>query len=102
MARPANIPAVDSGVPKRLPGFPKTATAAIRSARPGGSGGADPMLPIRCPTGATPASMDTTEAPWENPPRTSRVLAQLAAIQAIWPVASSAPVAVVRKLMLAG
>ena len=79
MARPAKIPADDSGDPKRVLGFPNTATAAIRPARSGASGGADPREPIRCPTGGTPASMETTAAPWENPPRANRVFGQLAA-----------------------
>ncbi|CAG7279700.1 hypothetical protein PICSAR136_03263 [Mycobacterium avium subsp. paratuberculosis] len=98
MARPANAPVVDRGVLKRLPGLPNTATAAILLARPGSSGGADPKLPIRCPTGGTPASIETAAAPCENPPSTSRVDGHRSTISAMWSRASLAPSAVVRKL----
>jgi len=59
MARPANSPVVDSGVLKRLPGLPNTATALILPARPGSSAGAEPNSPTVLPSGGTPASTDT-------------------------------------------
>ncbi|WP_369827257.1 cutinase family protein, partial [Mycobacterium sp. E1386] len=40
----------------RLPGLPNTATALTLLASPGSSAGADPKLPMRSPSGGTPAS----------------------------------------------
>ena len=62
MALPANTPVLDSGVPNRAAGLPKTATAATLSAPAADSDGADPMLPTRSPSGGTPANMETAAA----------------------------------------
>ena len=93
---------VDSGVPNRAAGLPNTATAEIWSAVSGGSGGAKPRLPTRVPSGGTPASIDITAAPWENPPRTNSVAGQAVATAVRWFSASVAPLPVFRKLMPAG
>ncbi len=102
MARPAKAPVLDSGLPNRAPGLPNTATAATRPTASGGSGAAEPMLPMRSPTGGTPASIETAAAPWEKPPSTNRVCGQRTVMSAMRAAASSAPDAAARKFRLAG
>ena len=58
--------------------------------------------PMRSPTGGTPANIETTAAPCENPPNTIRVPGHRAAMSAMWAAASLAPFLVDRKLWLAG
>ncbi len=97
MALPPQTGLTVRGRPSLADGLPNTAIAATCSGTLGGSGLSKPM-----PGTGTALMTSITPAPCEYPPSTSRVLGQLLTMYWMWPLASLAPAAALRKSNVAG